>query len=138
MLTLLAVLLILCLVSMLGEIWEKNCHQKCGIRLFSSFFIRKYHPWCHTLFMRNESLECEINVSLRYYYSFYRYHTQKLYQKLQKFRVFTTHLYHVAFQLKRTFLSLGVTTVFLMQMGKLVWINSYSYQSAFREKYLYQ
>ena len=44
------------------------------------------------------------------------------------------HNYHVAFQLVKTFPSLVVTVVFLVQMYKLVCRNIYSNQESIREK----
>ena len=39
MLHLLEVSLVLCLVSISGEGWAKNCHQKCGISTLSQVFL---------------------------------------------------------------------------------------------------
>ena len=71
MLPLLAVSLVLCLVGISGEGWEKKIYQKCRMSLSLPVFVRKCCPWCHVNFVKNERLECEIKVPLGYYSVFY-------------------------------------------------------------------
>ena len=80
----------------------KKFHQKCVISLSSPVFTHKSHLWCHVNFVKNERLECEIKVSLGYYFAFYQYHTQEIYQKLQ-YPEFLHPAVSCAFQLMNLF-----------------------------------
>ena len=122
MLPLLAVSLISCLVGMSGEGWAKTCLQNCGISSSSPVFTQQFRPWCHVRFVKNKRLECEMKVSLGYYYVFYRYHMYKSYQNLQ-YLEFPHPAVSCGISVGEKFLSLDVTAVFLMQTEKLIYRN---------------
>ena len=46
--------------------------------VFASF-SRKYIPWCHACFVKNDRLECEIIVSPGYFSILYRHDMYNLY-----------------------------------------------------------
>ena len=69
---------------------QKNCHKKFKISSLSPLFTHQYCPWFHVCFLKHERLDCEIKVSLGYYYVFYQYHKNKLYYKLRHPNFFHT------------------------------------------------
>ena len=70
MLPLLVVYLILCLVGMSGEGWARKVSPKTRNESFVANFLLVNLTHGHVYFMKKKRLECEIKVSLGYYFAF--------------------------------------------------------------------